>query len=71
MNGFQKFLSIKTIISGIILIILGAMFFIISGNRILAYVLFIGGLIHFLIFAFMLYKKAQSSKKNHKSDNHS
>lgn len=71
MKRFQKILSIKSIISGFILIILGAIFFIISNNKMLAYALFIGGLIHFLIFAFMLYKNVQTSKKNHKPDNHS
>lgn len=67
MNRFQKLLSFKTILSGIVLIIVGAIFFIILNNKKLAYVLFIGGLIHFVFFAFTLYKDKQSNNKDYNS----
>jgi len=62
MKPFTKFLSLKSLVSGIVLIILGAYFFIATQNKVLAYILFLGGLLHEIVAIVMYIKKQKQHK---------
>ncbi len=64
MKTFQKYFSVKSIISGIVLTILGAWLFIILENKNVAYFLLLGSLGHFLIALIVYFRKKKVSFDN-------